>query len=66
MYEIHYMEPDAVGVLATLYTSRSYDITETVYNRLVDTSYDTTVLGIYNREEGVYIHKGPTAWRLDL
>ena len=55
MYEIHYMEPDASKSLATLFQSSSYDITETVFDQMIKTAHDTTVLGVYNTDADRYI-----------
>ena len=55
MYEIHYMDPDASKSLATLFQSSSYDITETVFDQMIKTAHDTTVLGVYNTDTDRYI-----------
>lgn len=55
MYEIHYMDPDASKVLATMFRNNSYDIVETVFNQMIKTAHDTTVLGVYNTNTDRYI-----------
>ena len=49
------MDPDASKVLATMFKNNSYDMTETVFDLMIKTAHDTTVLCVYNTSTDRYI-----------